>query len=263
MNIDDIFSPARTGRLMKKYVADNRSTLLMSGAFVTVVMVLIGVINALAYCNSKNYQAGLDDEIGFMLVAFGVGGCLMASIMFKPLWNEKSAIGVLMTPASAFEQWLVRWITAVPMYIVWTLVSVIFADAVKCFVGNFIFGGEIVMIPWGTVLNIFDSHMACFIYGVLALFIFTQSFYVLGSVVWKKHAFVKTFFVMGLLFMIYAVAWAIVADVMHNANYVYDGSKEDYLLCYVPTQIFIWLGVIINYTLTVMRLREADIVHRF
>ncbi len=38
-------------------------------------------------------------------------------------------------------------------------------------------------------------------------------------------------------------------------------GKRDYLL-YAPFQILLWLTVIINYTLTVMRLRESDIIHR-
>lgn len=263
MNIDDIFSPARTWSLMKKYVADNRTTLIISGAFVTVVMVLIGLINALAYFDSEQSRTALEAEVDFMLVAFTVGGCLIASVMFKPLWNDKSAIGMLMTPASAFEQWLVRWIIAVPVYIVWALLSAVFADAVKCFAGNYILGGEFSMIPWRDVLNVFNSHTAFNLYGVLLLFVFTQSFYILGSVVWRKHAFVKTFFAMGVLFMLYAVPSVYVAEMMTQSKYVYTGSKADYLFSYAPTQIFIWLSVIVNYALTVMRLRETDIVHRF
>ena len=263
MNIDNIFSPARTGWLMKKYVADNRQSIIMSGAFVTVVMVLIGIFTALMCHDEKNQGLAVDNEIGVMLVAFVFNGYLVASIAFKSLWNGKSAASLLMTPASAFEQVLVRWIVVVPVFIVWSLLSVMFADFVKFIIGNFLLGGEMGMIPWRLIFNFRSSEAMLGVYIMLTLFIFTQSFYLLGSVVWRKHAFVKTFFVMGLLFMLYAGGVLFVEANYTNTTIFYINVSQRDFFTYPLMNMLVWAGVIINYTLTVMRLKEAEIVHRW
>lgn len=260
MNTDNIFSPSRTTWLMKKYFVENRGTLLMSGAFVTLVMMLIAVINGLSAMHISDPDFCISTEIGFMLVAFSVTGCLIASLAFRQIWDNKSATGVLMTPATAFEQCLVRWIFVVPGFIVWSLVSAMFADMVKYLTANYIFGGEVCMIPWLRILGVVEIEAAVNMYMVLLIFVVTQSFYFLGSVVWRKHNFVKTSFVIGLLFMIYFCLSAIVADSYTNPGYVSKGERD--FLLYAPFQILLWLTLIINYTLTVMRLRESDIIHR-
>lgn len=260
MNTDNIFSPSRTMWLMKKYFIENRGTLLMSGAFVTLVMTLIAVINGLSTMHGSYPDSGIGTEIGFMLVAFGFTGSLIASSAFRQMWDSKSATGVLMTPATAFEQCLVRWIAVVPAFILWSLASAMFADWVKYVMANYIFGGEVCMIPWLRVLGVVEIEGAVNIYLVLLIFLVNQSFYFLGSVVWRKHNFVKTFFVVGLLFMIYFCASAMVADSYTNPGYVSMGGRD--FILYAPFQILLWLTVIINYTLTVMRLRESEIIHR-
>ncbi len=260
MNTDNIFSPSRTMWLMKKYFVENRGTLLMSGAFVTLVMMLIAVINGLSTMHKSDPDFGISTEIGFMLVVFGVTGCLIASLAFRQMWDNKSATGVLMTPATAFEQCLVRWIFVVPGFVVWSLVSAMFADMVKYLTANYVFGRELSMIPWLRLSGIGEAEYLINSYTILLIFLVTQSFYFLGSVVWRKHNFVKTFLVVGLLFMAYFCVSAIITDIYANSGYISMG-KRDYLL-YAPFQILLWLTVIINYTLTVMRLRESDIIHR-
>lgn len=153
-----------------------------------------------------------------------------------------------------------RWIFVVPGFIVWSLVSAMFADMVKYLTANYIFGGEVCMIPWLRILGVVEIEAAVNMYMVLLIFVVTQSFYFLGSVVWRKHNFVKTSFVIGLLFMIYFCLSAIVADSYTNPGYVSKGERD--FLLYAPFQILLWLTLIINYTLTVMRLRESDIIHR-
>jgi len=255
MNINNIFSPARTGWLMRKYIKENRSPLL----FVTAFMFLISIINGLSYMYSED--KGVDDEIGFMLIAFSMCGCLMASIAFRSMWNMKSAVTVLMTPVSAFEQCMVRWIVVVPVYILWAFVSAVFADVFKYLMANYLFGGSIEMIPWGRIFDFSSSEAFFNLYIVFVLFIFTQSFYFLGSVVWRKHNFIKTFFVMGLLFMLYVIPVSIIVDLYSSSNYVIFGGRD--FLKYFPYQILLWLGTIVNYTLTVMRFKEAEIIHRW
>lgn len=262
MNIDNVFSPSRCGWLLRKYVKENRNSHLMSvGVFVAVMMLLIAMINGLVCMNYSDPAKGIDGEIGFMLLAFTFNGCIIASVAFRQMWDSRSAASMLMIPASALEQCVVRWIIVVPVYIVWSLLCAVFADVIKYVIFNYILDGNAVMIPWMNVFGIGWPEQIVNIYIVLMLFVVTQSFYFLGSIVWRKNAFVKTFFVMGVLFMLYAIPSAIVADSYTNSGPI-SVVRSD-VFTYVPFQMLMWLTVIINYTLTVMRLRESEIIHRW
>ena len=67
-NMSEIFSAKRMGRLMKKYVVENRMSLLISAGCVTLAMVIIGLVNGWSY--GYSYLDGSVVEIGFMTNAF-------------------------------------------------------------------------------------------------------------------------------------------------------------------------------------------------
>lgn len=261
MNIDSFFSPARCWWLMKKYVMENRSTLVMTGVFTAVFMLLIALINGMSSCGNSNPASGIDAEIGFMLLAFALSGCIVASTAFKQMWNKNQATSLLMTPATAFEQTLVRWIIVGPVYTVWALVCAMAADSLKYVIFKWVLGKSAATIPWMSVLGITMPEYLMYPYALLMMYAITQSFFFLGSIVWKKNAYFKTFFVVGMLFLLYAIPSALVADSYTNRLPV-DVSLPRALLS-APLQILMWLTLIINYTLTVMRLRESEIIHRW
>ena len=201
------------GRLMKKYVVENRMSLLISAGCVTLAMVIIGLVNGWSY--GYSYLDGSVVEIGFMTNAFFLCGMIVAaSPAFKTMWDTKSTIATLMTPASQMEKFLVRWIVSVPCYVVWGLLSAFFADVLKKLFVVYVMGGEISMLDWGSMLfGMKGTNVHCDsseFYSVLLVFIFIQSFYLLGSVVWRKKNFIKTTYVLVILFIVYAVAWNIV-----------------------------------------------------
>lgn len=256
MNIDSIFSPARCGRLIKKYMMENRATLVMTAIFTAVVMLLIAMINGIASCGDSDPSGGVDDEIGFMLLAFSFNGCIIASTVFRQMWDKNQATALLMTPASAFEQCLVRWIVIVPVYMLWTLVCSMVADTLKYVLFKWVLGKSAAAIPWMDMLCISKPEDVVYLYMVLMIFAVTQSFFFLGSIVWRKNSFFKTFF-----FFIYFIALGIVADCYTNNMPINVSLPRDLLSA--PFQILMWLTLIINYTLTVMRLRESEIIHRW
>lgn len=259
--MDTVFSPARFGRLMRKYVIGNRSSLRISAIFVAVAMLLIAMINGMAAIGSTAPTNYLDDEIGFMLVVFVFTGCVVASTAFGRTLDKKVVTALLMTPASAFEQCLVRWIFICPLYTLWALVCAMVADALKFVTFKIVLGQSAAMIPWPAVLGIGMPEQLVNDYMILIIFAVTQSFFFLGSVVWRKHSYIKTFLVTGALFMLYAVPSAIVADCYVNSRSVDVSMMGD--MMFAPFQILVWLALIINYTLTVMRLKESEIIHRW
>lgn len=261
-NIGETFSAKRMGVLMKKYVVENRMSLLISVGCVTLAMAIIGLVNGWSYGYSD--LDGNLVEIGFLTNAFFLFGMIVAaSPAFDTMWNQKSAIVTLMTPVSQFEKFLVRWIVSVPCYVVWGLFSAFFADVLKKFFVVYVMGGEIDMIRWrcflfgGEGVDI-NSNPTVF-YSTLLLFIFIQSFYLLGSVVWRKKNFIKTTYVLVVLFVVYGVAWNIMINTPSPEHFI----RKTFTLEFMPMQLFMVLGIIVNYVLTYKRFREADIIHRW
>lgn len=261
-NMSEIFSVKRMDVLMKKYVIDNRMSLLISAGCVTLAMVIIGLVNGWSYGYSDLDGSGV--EMVFLTNAFFLCGMIVAaSPAFKTMWDQKSAIVTLMTPASQLEKFMVRWIVSVPCYVVWGLFSAFFADVLKKFFVVYVMGSEIDMIRWrcflfgGEGVDI-NSNPTVF-YSTLLLFIFIQSFYLLGSVVWRKKNFIKTAYVLVILFVVYGVAWNTMMNTP-SPEYVFRGT---FMLGFIPMQLFMVLGTIVNYVLTYMRFREADIIHRW
>lgn len=262
-NMSEIFSAKRMGRLMKKYVVENRMSLLISAGCVTLVMVIIGLVNGWAYGYSK-WQNGHIEELVFMTIAFYMCGMIVAaSPAFKSMWDTKSTIATLMTPASQMEKFLVRWIVSVPCYVVWGLLSAFLADVLKKLFVVYVMGGEISMLDWGSMLfgmKVTNVHCdSSEFYSVLLVFIFIQSFYLLGSVVWRKKNFIKTTYVLVILFIVYAVAWNIMMNTP-SPEYIFRGT---FYMGFTPLILYMVLGTIINYVLTYKRFREADIIHRW
>lgn len=261
-NMSEIFSAKRMGRLMKKYVVENRMSLLISAGCVTLAMVIIGLVNG--WCYGYSALDGSVVEIGFLTFAFYMCGMIVAaSPAFKTMWDSKSSIVTLMTPASQMEKFLVRWIVSVPCYVVWGLLSAFFADVLKKFFVVYVMGGEIDMIKWRCFLFggegvDMDSNPTVF-YSTLLLFIFIQSFYLLGSIVWRKKNFIKTTYVLVVLFVVYGVAWNIMINTPSPEHFI----RKTFALEFMPMQLFMVLGTIINYVLTYKRFREADIIHRW
>ncbi|MCM1051034.1 MAG: hypothetical protein NC349_03660 [Paenibacillus sp.] len=261
-NIGETFSAKRMGVLMKKYVVENRMSLLISAGCVTLVMVIIGIINGWSY--GYSYLDGSLVEIGFMTNAFFLCGMIVAaSPAFDTMWNQKNAIVTLMTPASQLEKFIVRWIVSVPCYVVWGLFSAFFADVLKKFFVVYVMGGEIDMLKWNSILFggegvDMDSNPTVF-YSTLLLFIFIQSFYLLGSIVWRKKNFIKTTYVLVVLFVVYGVAWNIMINTPSPEHFI----RKTFTLEFMPMQLFMVLGIIVNYVLTYKRFREADIIHRW
>lgn len=262
MKIDNIFVPARAALLFRKYMVENRSVLLFSGLFIFVVMLLIALISGLSVSSlSGSRQPDLvSTEIGVMLIAFFLFGCRVASGSFSSIAKKPGAISLFTTPVTAIEQCVVRWIFMLPVYLIWSIVCVWLADGLKYVIVKYVFGGSAAILPWGAIFCFSNSLAMENIYMFMMLFIFIQSLFFLGSVFWRRHNFIKSVIVVGLLFVVYMWAMTLVRvtindTVMNGIIYI---NERDYLL-YWPIQVMMWFGTVINYSLTVMRLKEYDI----
>ena len=100
---------------------------------------------------------------------------------------------------------------------------------------------------------------------VLSIYCFVQSLFVLGSSVWPKNSFLKTFVSVTIIVLIYVLVGMLVGDML------FSGSSKDYGYIFssitkeqvtVMVTVGFMLFAFVNWTLAYFRFKESEIVQR-
>lgn len=156
----------------------------------------------------------------FLLILMGA---YFGSLFYSGLSEKEKRISFLTTPASAFEKFLTMFAVYVVGFMVLFFLSTFLADIIRVAVytstahenGAFIdfiplkylmtqgFNREIEMCVGKSPSQQFYYQMAFLVNStVFGLFFFLQAFFVLGSSVWPKNSFIKTFMSGSVIFFI-------------------------------------------------------------
>lgn len=281
------FNPARFAAALRKEWGENRRQLLlltflpmgmMAVALFWLTMAKFSEISA--YCQSllanssdfasgvtslsvyKEYHGATHIILAWILVAFA---CLTASLAFSSTATKEGVLNDLATPASRFEKFAARfviyilgaWVAAIAGWIIDVFATYLIMDIFTP-IGHF-------FLPT-TTGPLFDSATprSGTITSVTLFFtIFLQSIFFLGSTVWPKSSFVKTFvsaFAIAATMVIIAVTTVkAFADTLHpSGNNI--PAFLDHTLTYL---ILLAIMAMINYTIAFIRYRETDVVRRW
>lgn len=260
METTDRFSLSRCILVTRKYLVENRTQLLLGAAIVLLLMLTCGAF--------LGFQASEDmaeeqtefaaDWIRFVIVA---GACVMASMMFGS-FNSPGAVTALTMPASAAEVFVSRWVLAVPVFLLWCFICAMAGEAVRLGVGSMVGEESMLKVPFGNLAGGgggSDSFFGVFtLRKVLAL----QSFFLLGSIVWRGRSFAKTLGALfGLGFLLYLVSAGVsVAFLYVKARIPFSFFLSPFL--FIPGWVYVAV-VLFNYLLVFMRLREAETIQRW
>ncbi len=257
--INQTFDFKRFGNLSKKYFIENWRRMSIMFGCVTILMILM-----LLFLEHTTYRVSSGQIFFALAVITFVFGVVMASNMYRSLGTPATAITTLTTPASQFEGFLLRWIIAIPLFLVWAYVSALFADWMRMLYAH-IMNHPADAADWGMLLTsdgeeldkigFLDTNLGSF----LSDFLCVQSFFLLGSVVWLKNALVKTLgamFLIWLSYMFVTIGYATL--IVDEANHY----EKNFDLEMVSTVLGIGI-TLFNYLLTYMRFREAEIINRW
>lgn len=209
-------------------------------------------------------------ELNTFLVGIVAWGCISASFMMERMKTKTNRIASLMTPATMFEKFFSRWliytIGFILMFVIafkladWTRVAVyslqypdieaIAPASLFHLVGN----SEIYYSPFN---NCTEFLMA------LSLYFMSQSFFVLGSAVWPKNAFIKTFVAGIAINVVYSmVAGAFGKMVFPEHYHMSNMNLSDETMCNIVTA-FCAVMTLFNWTLAYFRFKESEIINRW
>lgn len=211
--IKDITSSFSVDRFFLLTKAD---FLISRGYYIKLVIAVIGIFAAIAFLISLNAGISIHstpqpiefaeqaDAISSKQVTYGstyaiislwvisIGLTILGSLTFSNFSSKKSRIAALMVPASRVEKFILRLLT----YLV--------GGAILLLIG-FIIGAGICQLAFGAWMAIFNEikdffniEFASFIaaYGIL-IALLGNSIYALGSSIWPKLSWIKTWAVLA------------------------------------------------------------------
>ncbi len=266
-NSGSIINLGRIYRLMNKYMIENWRTLAISLCGLLAIAIASGIFVAVNsynkhYCYLYSYTKF---ELPFILSLF-FGGAYIASTTFRQLSTPTDALSLLTIPASHFEKFLIRWLVAVPLFLLVMLVSLWIADTTRLTYTFLCYGVELHPIPWSKIIAnsvATDYRLENNIHLTL-FYLSSQSFFLLGSVIWRRNALIKTIVTLGAISTACGVCAYWILDTFMPENPTLDPPAyiDEYFILKCLDSVMIFT-MIANYALTYFRLRESEIINRW
>ena len=279
---DTFFSLPRFMNLCRKEMVESWRSNVLRMVLMYGVMAVVLVWNGYTQYNYHDSvyfirHANTDPAWGFILMAFlwflFVFGCLSASLVMEKMKNKTSRLSALMVPATPFEKFFSRWLVSTIVFLVVFLIAFKLADYTRVSIYSLIYPdakGAILPVNLGYLVG---SGKRWFLFNetyelifVLSIYCFIQSLFVLGSSVWPKNSFLKTFVAVTIIVLIYVVVGIAVGNMLFNGSHNRDCS---YIFSSITEQqafnlasIAFVLFALVNCTLAYFRFKESEIIQR-
>ena len=271
---DTFFSFPRFANYFKKVLVEDRKRLLQRIITVFGLLVVFGaIISDSCYQHYMEalkigiVRSEIDPAIdGLMpLFVFGlfIGCALSASFIMEPMSSKTSRIYALMLPATSFEKYFVRWFIYTIGYLVVYYLLFLLVDVMRVCVFSVVYP-EIDIItflnPYAEIVALRDEVPLGF---VVSLYLLLQSIFVLGSSLWPKYAFLKTFTAYTILGMAFSAFFAGLMNLFNRPgnSYIMPVLSED--TCFLIATCGVMMVTLFFWWLAYKRFKEMEVVNRW
>ena len=181
----------------------------------------------------------------------------------EPMSSKTSRIYALMLPATSFEKYFVRWFIYTIGYLVVYYFLFLLVDVMRVCVFSVVYP-EIDIItflnPYAEIVALRAEVPLGF---VVSLYLLLQSIFVLGSSLWPKYAFLKTFTAYTILGMAFSASFAGLMNLFDRPgnSYIMPVLSED--ACFLIATCGILLVTLFFWWLAYKRFKEMEVVNRW
>lgn len=211
-------------------------------------------------------------ELIVFLWAIIIMGLLSASFIMERMKSKTNRISVLMTPATMFEKFFSRWLVFTFGYLIVFLIAFKLADWTRVAVYLISYPelkGIIASTPLshlvGDIQGSWTAFQSCdgFMLAV-SVYFFAQSIFVLGSSIWPKNAFVKTFSAIVVVAIIYTAVGASLTKMLYEGTgrHGINQSISNDAMMTITTVAFFALALF-NWVVAYFRFKESEIINRW
>jgi len=194
-----VFKPRRFGQLLLRDLAGGYRSMLVAMAAVAGTVIMISALTVLGTKVAGSRTGAWSFHFNLYSNLLFLGGFIVTSLAFREARQNGNGIFYLTLPASSLEKFASKLLTTSVGY---ALGSVVFYTAVAAAsegINRLIFGFG------NAFFNPFDTRVL----EAIGYYLVAQSVFLLGSVWWRKTAFLKTWgSLMAVAFGVALVAWA-------------------------------------------------------
>lgn len=271
---DTFFSMPRFVNLCRKDMVENWKSNVLRIVMLYGIMVVVMILNGCSEYSGSSVKTERDPTWIFLLLAFVWSlwgfGCLSASFTMEKMKSKTSRLSTLMIPATPFEKYISRWLICTIVFLVVFLLTFKLADYTRVLIFSLAYPDFKFIAPVdfsylvgkGDYYTVFREPRD--FQAMLTGYCFLQSCFVLGSSIWPKNSFLKTFAAGVVIVIIYAMVSTLLAKMMipDNIHSPFTGDEISEELIY---GILIGVGIIFtlfNWVLAYFRFKESEIINR-
>ena len=257
MNNINNFNLKRVVSLCKMIIAEQPRVFMMLS------LLLLGVMSlAFVFINLSTYNyssADFEAARAAIYIIFVFYGMIFTSLAFGKMRDKKGRTSLLMLPALQIEKYIANFIVYVIMYVVIFAFAVYLADIIRMIVMS--------VLPLRAEVDIYPLQLSSLwcedTANTMAAYMFLQSFYWLGSLLWPHNSFIKTYSALTILGMFYIFTGMCLYKLIIGSHSYHLTMFDDEPL---NTEPIMWAIVVatfvINYTIAYIRLKETDVVQK-
>lgn len=277
--INQTFSPGRFASYMQKSWGENRRRLLLYAAIAIAALVSIDIIAVIfSLDTARNLMETNPDALGRDFIYHPIRSTLedwflflsaatlivASSMIFSRCATKEGKLRDLMCPASSLE----KYITSFLIYIIggWLIVEVMYL-----FSYHILPAAMDALTPYGAFYRmkpLIESagtfhERTQWITVIVTASLFLQSFFALGSAVWPKASYFKTF---GAGFLIFGAMLLITIFLVAHFIEKYQLYHGDCAQWLVSAPLYLSIAgvmTVANYALAYMRYREMDVINKW
>ncbi|MDY5239099.1 hypothetical protein [Bacteroides helcogenes] len=276
---DTFFSMPRFVSLCRKEMVESWKANVLRMVLIYGILAIVFVWNAyFTYDNcaaSNSWGEAGEDPVWFFdslffLWAIVIMGCLSASFQMERMKTKTNRTATLMLPATMFEKFISHWLIFTFGFLIVFLIAFKLADwtRVLFFMIKYPDMDAIAPVPiFSYLIDTSAEHWVMFeSCGKLALgvsfYFLLHSCFTLGSSIWPKNAFLKTFVAGVIIVIVYLMIGAGLAKIFFPEHYMGPGYfSED--LGYLWGTILFSFGALFNWVLAYFRFKESEIINRW
>ncbi|MCC5912769.1 MAG: hypothetical protein JJU46_00210 [Balneolaceae bacterium] len=232
------FSWNRVKLLCKRYIAINRKSQLISLGIVVGLLVIFWFLSV----NAGSYsREGISSLYATAFLLFGIAGLLFTSSIFDELHKPETAHLSLMLPATSLEKLFSAWlVTAIGFTVIYMVSFFLLFTGLQLVTILFNAGGVGFQF-----FNPFDPDTL----NSISSYLYFQSFFLLGAVVFKKHNFLKTLLAWVLFLILMMIGMFLLAAIFLQSgtfdyNIVMTGNRVEFAVKTLLTLFFLWLAYV-------------------
>lgn len=235
------FSWNRVQSLCKRYIAINRKSQLISLGIVVGLLIILWLFSFTSNAYSNNMQQGFASLYLTAFFLFTISGLLFTSSIFDELHKPETAHLSLMLPATSFEKLFSAWlVTAIGFTVFYMVIFSLLFTGLQLVT---------ILLDSGSTGFRFFHPFDPDTLNTINSYLYYQSFFLLGAVVFRKHNFLKTLLALVLLLMLLMIVMFLITAIAFQSetfdfNILMTSNWAEFIVKILLTTIFLALAYI-------------------